>query len=293
MSNFGDRPWPKLGARSKRLGPFTVMPPVRERLIHPPADWDFPRRTIIITGLPRSGTTYLGELMTCSGILGRPDEYFNRDNASWYDARRGDDVAFQLTLPNTVGRSENGIASTKIFARQFDRICRHANLLEFYPDPVFVHVRRRDILGQAVSLARARQTDAWSSKRTPKSEPHFSAEFIHEGLMDLMFQQARWTAYFARNCIRPLEIWYEDLSGNEESILRQIAGLANLDEAGGRINFEQPDLSVQSDKLNAEWRERFIAERGDPNWVEGGIRRRSRGKLRKLIRFLRGKPYRP
>jgi LPS sulfotransferase NodH len=248
--------------------------PVRNDLIHPPADWDFPRRTIMIVGMPRSGTNYLCRAMANTGVLGHPVEAFVPEVASQYDARRGHDATFQLTLPNTVGRSDNAIAAVKIFTFNLDQISRRANLLDFYPNPVFVYMHRRDILGQAISFVRGLQTWRWISHDAEEREPQYSADQIHGALMKLAISEARWKAYFARNDIEPLEVCYEDLLGNEEAVLREIARRVGLDASEGPITFQAPDLSVQRDALTAEWRARFIAERADPNWLERPVVRK-------------------
>lgn len=273
-------------AKRKRAKRAIAEHRVGNDLIHPPADWDFPRRTIMIVGLPRSGTNYLCGAMANTGVLGQPVEFFNPEVASKYDARRRHDTAFQLTLPNTFGRSDNAIAAVKFFDYNLDDISRQANLLDFYPNPVFVYVHRRDILGQAISLARGLQTGRWTSHRAAEREPHYSADRIHGALLNLMISEARWKAYFARNEIEPLEVCYEDLLGNEETVLREIARRAGLDASEGPITFQPPDLSVQRDALTAEWRARFIAERADPNWLERPARKRVSRTPRNLIRFL-------
>jgi LPS sulfotransferase NodH len=292
MSKPGDSSRARAVSAAKARARFIVEPPARTTLIRPPADWDFPRRTLMIVGLPRSGTTYLCKLMASTGVLGHPDEFFIPERALRYDARRGSDLAFRLTLPNTVGRSDNGVAAVKAFSYNFDEFARRTNLQDFYPDPVFIYMRRRDVLGQAVSFARALQSGEWTSQDVVQHEPQYSADAVHGALMELVYNEARWNAYFARNNVQPLEVFYEDLLGNEESVLREIARRAGLDEAEGRITFVPPDLSVQRDALNADWRARFIAERADVGWLEQPCRRkRVKRKPKNFIRLLLGKLY--
>ncbi|MDT8343383.1 MAG: Stf0 family sulfotransferase [Thermohalobaculum sp.] len=259
----------------------------RKDLIHPPADWDFPRRTIVVTGMQRAGTNYLCSLIANTGVLGRPTEYFTRGVALKHDPVRGGDIAVQVTFPNTVGRTPNGIAAMKLFPFNWDEIAPYVNLFEFYPDPVFVHASRRDLLGQAISFTRALQTGQWAAANVQQFEPHFSAEAIHEALMSLVVGEARLRAYFARNQIAPIEVVYEDLLGHEADVLGEIARRVGLDEADCRFDPPATDLKVQRDDLNADWRARFLRERGDPNRLEIPALRESRGaRLRSALRGL-------
>lgn len=243
----------------------------------------------MVVGMPRSGTNYLCRLMKSTGVLGCPEEFFNPPVALRYDAQRGYDLVFRVMLPNTAGRSANNVAAVKAFDYNFDKFQTRLNILDFYPDPVFVYVRRRDMLGQAVSFARALQTGEWTSQHDPQHQPRYSADAIHGALMDLVIQQARWDAFFARNEVAPLEVCYEDLLGNEASVLREIARRVGLGEDEGRIPFEQPTLSVQRDELSADWRARFVAERADLGWLEKPVRRLSGWrKPKRLVRLLLG-----
>jgi len=281
----------KTALATKARPRFSVKPPPRKLLIKPPADWSFPRRTIMVVGVQRSGTTYLCGLMTGTGVLGRPDEYLHTRRALRIDPQRGDDVAFQLSLPNTLGRTENGTAALKLFPFNIDRIFRQANLFDFYPDPVFIFVRRRDTVSQAVSYARALQTGGWRSNEPVQEKPRYSAHEIHGALVDLMISEARWKAYFARNGIEPLELFYEDILGNEERSLREIARHADLEEVEHPLHFEPVNLSVQRDEISAEWRARFLAERADPNWLERRPRKYIQPTLKKFLKLLRGNLY--
>jgi LPS sulfotransferase NodH len=256
---------------------------VGNNLIHPPADWNFPRRTIMIVGMPRSGTSYFCQAMMSTGVLGRPTEFFDSKVAAEYDTGRAHDVAFRLTLPNTYGRSDNAIAAVKFFDYSLDDISRQANIMDFYPNPIFVYMHRRDILGQALSLARAEQTRSWKSDLTAEREPYYSADEIHRALLKTVTSEARWKAYFARNDIEPLDLCYEDMLGNEATILREIARRAGLDASEASITLESPDLPVQRDALTAKWRARFIAERADLNWIERYARKRVSHKPRNFI----------
>lgn len=259
----------------------------RKDLIHPPADWDFPRRTIVVTGMQRAGTNYLCSLIAKTGVLGRPTEYFTRGVALRHDPVRGNDIAVKVAFPNTVGRTPNGVAAMKLFPFNWDEIAPNVNLFEFYPDPVFIHASRRDLLGQAISFARALQTGQWDTTNVQQFEPRFSAGAIHEALMSLVVGEARLRAYFARNRIVPIEVVYEDLLGNEAAVLGEIARRVGLDEADCRFDVPATDLKVQRDDLSADWRARFLRECGDPNRLEIPVQRETRGaRLRSALRGL-------
>src|SRR5258708_7421733 len=88
----------------------------------------------------RSGSNFLDELLTSTGQLGRPMEYFNAV------ARRAtgmpdypDDPEAQLAAILNLGATPNGVYGVKLFAEQFDAVAATRWPLRL-PNLRFVHL---------------------------------------------------------------------------------------------------------------------------------------------------------
>lgn len=149
-----------------------------------------PKRTLLICGHPRSGTTLLGEQIYGMGGLGLPLEYFHRGfrphlQRRW-SAEGLDDYAREVHRWRT---DPGGVFSLKLFWQDVEELAHErapaihppfgqtppgslgdddyralwARLADLFPDPVFVHLRRDDRVRQAISAMAASQTGVWRS----------------------------------------------------------------------------------------------------------------------------------
>lgn len=216
-------------------------------------------RTVIVAATPRSGSSMLGQVMASTGCLGKPAEYFEPDRVP------GTTPVDRCRLVLTEGRSANGVVATKLFPLHFDWLRRDVRLSDWFPDPLWVHLRRRDLLGQAISLAIAMQDRAWKSNDTPVGSAVYSREGIERALKQLA--EPRWPVFFARHGIEPLELVYEDL-GDAGDACRMMA-----DRLGVTLTAmpAPPMLLRQRGAVNEAWRRRFIAEAGNPDDFDGRV----------------------
>lgn len=216
-------------------------------------------RMVIVAATPRSGSSMLGQVMASTGCLGKPAEYFEPGRVP------GTTPVDRCRLVLTEGRSANGVVATKLFPLHFDWLRRDVRLSDWFPDPLWVHLRRRDLLGQAISLAIAMQDRAWKSNDTPVGSAVYSREGIERALKQLA--EPRWPVFFARHGIEPLELVYEDL-GDAGDACRMMA-----DRLGVTLTAmpAPPMLLRQRGAVNEAWRRRFIAEAGNPDDFDGRV----------------------
>jgi trehalose 2-sulfotransferase len=219
-------------------------------------------RGYAICTAPRSGSNLLGQWLASTSVLGRPLEYFNGP------ARRElglpnypDDVSAQLAAILDIGRTANGVYGVKLFASQFDAIAG-TDWTAALPGLRFVHLERRDVVGQAISWARALQTQSYRSTSPARGAAQYDRDLIHTRLIEVIQQQARWRLYFARNGLAPLTVVYEEMLGDPQGVIESVGRLAELPDRPA-IDHRRVDLEVQSDAISAEWRVRFLSEVGD------------------------------
>jgi LPS sulfotransferase NodH len=210
---------------------------------------------------PRSGSVFLCRLLTSTGLLGRPTEYFNVDAVQTALGITGypHDPEAQLAAIPVLGATDNGVYGLKIFSSQFDDV-RATRWAERLPQLSFIHLERADLLGQAISLVRASQTQQWTSFRPALGEATYDRALINDTLIGLARAQTRWAYYFARNGLSVLTLVYEEVVRDPQATAEAVGQLVGLPEAPRVDMAGIGNLSIQRDALSETWRARFIAE---------------------------------
>src|SRR5262245_17621088 len=169
-------------------------------------------RGYVICTVPRAGSNFFGQLLSSTGVLGHPLEYFNGPGRrELTDPSYPDDPREQVERILTMGRTPNGIYGVKLFAPQFREVEDRIWLSRDLPNLHFIFLRRQDVLGQAISWARALQTQQYRATQSPRGDASYDRALILEQIRQIVVEYSQWSAYFARTGISPLEIRYEDL----------------------------------------------------------------------------------
>jgi LPS sulfotransferase NodH len=234
------------------------LPSLRTKAgLAPPLDWVPPTQGYVICSLPRSGSNILCDLLRQTRIAGRPRELLHetaktalpRPAAEWMAALR------------QAGSTPNGVFAIKLFPPHLARLENEQRLQLFawFPGLVFVLLRRRDLLAQAVSLALATQTGRWVAQDRPTAAPRYDAQQIGRMLDHLVEWESYWRRRFAVTGVTPLELFYEDFAPDPASGANAILERLGLPQLTGATR-GSGWLRTQTDAVNAEWRERFAAE---------------------------------
>jgi LPS sulfotransferase NodH len=171
------------------------------------------------------------------------------------------DPESQLQAIPQLAATPNGIYGLKLHSVEFEKV-KGTRWAERLPSLSFIHLERRDVLGQAISFVRASQTQQWVSFLGPKGEPIYNGALIDRVLLDILHQQTRWRYYLARNRVPVLHLTYEDVARFPQETAEAVGRLMGLTEKPC-VDLSQVRLKVQRDALNEEWRQRFIAESHD------------------------------
>lgn len=223
-----------------------------------------PTRSIVLATDERTGSEWLCQLLGATGRLGRPSEYLNTLWMRRFIPDYPDDVPAQLAIAHHVGTTGNGCFAMKLHPWHVDRLLAGAKHTATFPAPGFVRLLRHDLLGQAISLYRARATMSYHFHHTEKCAAAFDGAAIEAILRELVANRMRWDTYFARNAITPLVMSYEILRSDPLDVVLRIAGLVGETVRRRDILCPVP-MGVQADAQNEEWRERFVRERADLN----------------------------
>jgi trehalose 2-sulfotransferase len=227
-------------------------------------------RGYAICTTPRSGSSILAEMLSATGRLGNPRESFNRFGSLSRELYGGRwDIEERFTDIMTRGATPNGVYALKVFTHQHDEVAKLEKWTARLPEMRHVVLRRGDMLAQAISWARARQTGSFSSAQPEKAAPEYSARQIRKRLRLILESNARWDAYFAANGLKPLRLQYEDVIRDPQAAIDAIAALMGV---SGPCRYDAATLKHerQADSINAQWRERFVAEHRNadiiPHW---------------------------
>jgi LPS sulfotransferase NodH len=202
-------------------------------------------------------------LLSSLGDAGFPVEYAREvDRHVWRDTyRMSSHVAYFWSLPSRSSTS-NGIFGLKLLWSQLPSLVadirrytgfkgRSARdtLARWMDDPHYFWLRRSDQLRQAVSYARASQTDQWTSLDPENACPTYRREDIERALRRITWEDKSWSKYFDTCDVPVTELWYEDLARDPEPVLVRIAAILGV----RRPNHWDSPLRPQADALSDAW----------------------------------------
>lgn len=220
-------------------------------------------RGYVICATPRSGSTYLCELLASTGQLGKPEEYFNTVGRRKHtDPNYPKNPRAQVEIARFMGATPNGIYGVKIMLLQYHRARKRVDLFHALPNLEFLRIRRRDLLGQAISMWRAQQTGQYVASRRANRTPVYDAQKIRDYLDAVLVMDASWNALMLERGVQPLTFDYEDVVRDPQAAVDRVAALMGL-AAPPPINRALVRVTVQRDQESDEWRRRFLADTGE------------------------------
>jgi trehalose 2-sulfotransferase len=195
------------------------------------ADAPPPRRTLIIASTPRSGSHMLGHALAATGRMGVPYEYCHQANlAEWQKRLQCADPRSTLQAIMRRRTTPNGIFAIKVHYSQTNVFGGADALLGGFPDPHIVHIRRADVLRQAISFSIAMQTGVWIDEQEPVSgKVRYDARAITTCLQDIASQNAAWTSVLRRSGLPTITLEYDAMCSDLLATLRRIAAFIGID----------------------------------------------------------------
>lgn len=240
-------------------------------------------RTYSIAFAPRSGSTVLSNVLA-SRSVGRAEEFFQCPFPSDSPLVAGDGTPEDLFVDAVVGWTRGGWFGSKLGHDHRAHLDAHIRsfchgyerLDDVLPRHRWVHLVRRDVVGQAVSLVVAQRSGRWhlraTDARVPAVDPDDYDFFaVLAKVMALGADDANWRTWFTTKGVEPLVVAYEDLLEDPTTTLVRVAEHIGADAAafddvdlerdGGlvRISSVTPGL----DELRHRFTEDFLAI-GDP-----------------------------
>ncbi|MEM9704524.1 MAG: Stf0 family sulfotransferase [Pseudomonadota bacterium] len=205
----------------------------QQKLADELAQFQEPSRQYLVYMTPRTGSSWLRDLLRSTDVLGWPEEWFStmmlRDFAASLNANTLDAYA---SLNRSKGQSSNGVYGATI--TWWDLINLWPDVLENSKSNFFNHfpkeltsafaLFRKDIVAQAVSLYRVRKTrqfdvvNSTATEREAAEKAFFYNEVkIKECLDHIVSSERQMHQFFAEYAIRPTILVYEDFTATEET----------------------------------------------------------------------------
>ena len=222
------------------------------------------RKSYVIGSSYRCGSTYLCWQLWNTGVLGAPTEVLNANIELRILMNR-----FKVSLPadyiaKLLSRrtSRNGIFGMKAHFHHFESFMNdYPALLDVLSPVSYIYINRRDKVAQAVSMAKALQTNWWSSRweEGPSPPLHYDRDLIVKCMKEVELQDAGWLRWYDAKKIAPHEVIYEDLTADTPGTVRAIVELLGAqDDEPSEVHV--PPAEKQSDDTNYEWIARFRQE---------------------------------
>jgi len=245
-------------------------------------------QSIILCANPRSGSTMLCDLMAATGVLGRPQSFYRPESISeWAKLLGFDDepanrsIEFEsnyLAAIRKHGADASGMFSLRLMWDTKDGLIerlsplfhaqkRDADLFESaFGHSLYIHLVREDKIAQAVSLVRAEQSGQWhlsadGTVRQGTKEPlpvTYDAQAIEKEIASLTRDDAEWRTWFAAYGLSPLQVTYEDLARDPQTVIAEILEALGHDPAISQ-NIE-PATAKMADQESRQWIDRYREE---------------------------------
>lgn len=219
----------------------------------------FPAAFICFT--QRSGSNHLAELLASTGKLPLGEEIFNWPYVTKRSESRHLTTFRSYCESECLKRSRDGWFSSKLSSSQLYFLAR----IRFLPnafEPRFIFIRRRDLIGQAISYVIARQTGNWNSHleatKTQQSRPAYDANFIRARAIAIGRENVKFLQFFATFAFPFYEVVYEDLIQNEAGVVSDITQWLGLGPSV--IDVSKTELRPQRGRVNDEWRQRYSTD---------------------------------
>jgi LPS sulfotransferase NodH len=228
-----------------------------------------PKMPYLIAFTPRSGSSYLCDVLRQCRLMGRPDEYLStiflpRLRQRLAPAYCADEYLDLLLRATRSGSGISGLKATWCQFRDFSQLLRKPKELPAFR---FIYLTRRNLAAQAVSLYRATQSGIFHTNvpiheqdaRTLEELP-YDFEKIDYWHRHILAQEQGWRSYFNAQRIFPLSITYEDI---EEDVIATAQRMAYFLERPKAAQRAVPGSVFQklAQRQNVEWSCRYTLER--------------------------------
>lgn len=186
------------------------------------------RQSYVIVMTGRTGSTWLATSLRQIDGAGFPLEYFTDDILADFGRSmpRQSPASFVADLVSRYNRG--GTFGFKIDPMRLSWLEQYVSTVPTFGGPAtpWIDMRRLDLVKQAFSFGRAKLSGRWHRFAKTPDEPsvHVTVpddQVWHE--IGLILRSERWiNAFYARNDLRPLRLFYEEIQDSHNHLLRRV-----------------------------------------------------------------------
>jgi trehalose 2-sulfotransferase len=228
-----------------------------------------PRCKYIIAITPRSGSSYLCDVMKRVKRFGLPDEMLNKHFIPGImkkiPGRTPEEYLRNVTCSR---KSKNGLSGLKVSWFQFNEFLQAMSDKDYLKDFKFIYLTRRDLAAQAVSLYKATATSVFHTNVKNSEDALRKLETLDYNFAEINYwyehivvQERGWQNYFFENRIFPLCLTYEEIEEDIRQVLLRIATYVGVKPENVVMPVEESIFTKVRDIRNLEWAFQFALDR--------------------------------
>jgi LPS sulfotransferase NodH len=208
----------------------------------------------------RCGSNFVVDCFTKAQILKKGGEFFNAPYVAKWSEKNGITSLPEFCLDLVKKTSgENGVFGVKLGSHQLFFLVRLGIIPSVFSDPRFIFIRRRDLLGQAISATIAFQTRKFRDVHSGNgAAARYDFDAIATQIKAIAASNASFLQFFAMKGIQHHEIVYEDFAQSPDEAIAAACEWLSLPRPSTLL--DEVEIRIQRNEMNREFRERFIAD---------------------------------
>lgn len=225
----------------------------------------------VIAITPRSGSSYLCDLLKQTCLIGTPDEFLNHqfipEILKKIPANNSDDY-----LKNVLKRfkSNNGVSGLKASWFQFNNFYSALKEPAVFKQFKYIYLIRRDLYLQSVSLYKATESGMFHTNvqhgveaKSKLNNLEYNYAKLEEWYKHIVTQESGWQSFFLLTNIFPLCITYEEIEENISDVIDRIFRYLNIKRETQSTNSVESIFKKIGDRQSIEWACKFALERDE------------------------------
>jgi LPS sulfotransferase NodH len=208
----------------------------------------------LIALTPRSGSSWLTELLAATRLAGNPEEWFNHNSLEGilknYKCSNLEDY---LKCIKGHQSTPNGWFGVEASFFQFNLVLEHTPFEKIFQENLkVIYLTRNDFISQGISLYKAVETGVFHSFQGDRSsqECQYDPKKLEYWILHILYQEYYWERFFTQKQINPLRISYEELVKDTNETVQKIFCYLNIPE-GEKITIPQETKHRQlANKVN-------------------------------------------
>ncbi len=224
-----------------------------------------PSKNYLILFTPRSGSSWLTDLISQQKILGKPSEWFNPDliqsSMNALGNRTHNIYEYCQSLQKT-HQSESGFFGAELTATHLAMLEELLDVDRTFNSPQYVILLRKNIIAQGISLFLATETGFFHATNTINSDNQASYDEnkIKKWIGVILDDENYFYRFINNKPHTPLLIWYEDIQKSTKDCLSLLVEKVTGANKVFAIDHKESQHRKISSKINQQYEDKFRKE---------------------------------